>query len=98
MEQEQKITKKYWFKPARFWKYFAFYYPVSMEGWIVTFIFFTTLIRIFIIANNNSHSVSDMLIFSAPWVILSMVAFDFFCRRFGEFPSWWKRWKKGESK
>ena len=90
---EQKTIKKYWFKPARFWKYFAFYYPVSLVGWAVLYVFIMMLIRIFIIFNKTSHSISDLLISAAPWVILAMVVFDIFCRAFSEYPSWWKKHK-----
>ncbi len=84
----------YWFKPARFWKWFAFYYPASVEGWVVTVLLLGALIKCFLLADANSHSVSDTLISFAPWAIAIMVLFDLFCFRTGEYPYWWRKTDK----
>ena len=85
------MDKKYWFKPARFWKWFAFYYPVSFAGWIATLVLGAALIKIFVFIDANSHSGSDTLITFAPWAIAILLLFDLLCFRFGEYPSWWKK-------
>jgi len=84
---------KYWFKPARFWKWFAFYYPVSRRGWGVTFILIGIGALIFVFIDNRSHSGSDMLLNFAPWAIILMMFFDMLCFRHGEYPSWWRKRK-----
>jgi hypothetical protein len=85
---------KYWFRPARFWKWFAFYYPVSKEGWIVTTVLFLLGIKIFLMIDSHSHSVSDTLIAFAPWFIALACVFDLLCFRRGLYPSWWKKQHK----
>ena len=83
--------KKYWFKPARFWKYFACYYPVTFWGWFVTMFCFCSLVKIFWALNGIAHSISDLLYGFVPWVLVFMIIFDIFCHVFGEYPSWWRR-------
>ena len=83
--------KKYWFKPARFWKYFAFYYPVTFWGWFVTMFCFVSIVKIFWAFDKMTHSVSDTLIVFIPWALGFMILFDIFCRVFGEFSYWWRR-------
>lgn len=84
----------YWFRPARFWSFFAFYYPASPAGWVATLILLTILIWAFLGADQHSHSNSDTLIGFAPWFIAMLALFDLLCFRTGEYPSWWKKWKK----
>ena len=86
-----KTKTQYWFKPARFWKWFACYYPVSISGWIATIVLTFALIKSFILVDAFSHSSSDTLISFAPWAIGIFLFFDFLCFRFGEYPSWWRR-------
>jgi hypothetical protein len=83
--------KKYWFKPARFWKYCAFYYPITFWGWFVTVFLLTVFIKIFILVDLGTHSGSDTLIGFAPWAIGIFIIFDIFCRFFGEYPWWWRK-------
>ncbi len=85
--------EKFWFRPAKFWKYFAFYYPASIQGWFLTFLLVVIFVKIFMIIDLMSHSGSDTLISFAPWAIVIMLLFDFLCFRFGEYPSWWKKHK-----
>lgn len=85
---------KYWFRPARFWKWFAFYYPVSKEGWVVTTFLLLIGGKLFLIIDSRSHSVSDTLIGFAPWFIALACIFDLLCFRRGLYPSWWKQHKK----
>ena len=81
----------YWFKPKRFWKWFAFYYPVNLKGWIVTIVLFVFAVLIFCRIDSTSHSVSDTLFSFAPWIIGLMLIYDLLCFRTGEYPNWWKK-------
>ena len=83
--------KKYWFRPARFWGRFAFYYPASRAGWAVTVVLGMAFVKIFFFVDWHSHSGSDTLISFAPWAIAIFLVFDLLCFRFGEYPPWWKR-------
>lgn len=85
---------RYWFKPARFWNWFAAYYPVSWEGWAITVAGVAIFVWTFRRADRDSHSVSDTLIAFGIPAILIFIAFDFATRLTGEYPSWWKQWKK----
>lgn len=82
---------KYWFKPARFWKWFAAYYPSSWQGWLITILLLIFGTYIFCSIDARSHSVSDTLIAFSPWVIALGLLFDMFCFRTGEYPKWWRR-------
>ncbi len=81
---------KYWFKPARFWKWFAAYYPVSWEGWLASLVLLALGVIIFRKIDLQSHSGSDTLLMFAPWAIALFLMFDMLCFRRGEYPSWWK--------
>ncbi|EKD76407.1 MAG: hypothetical protein ACD_43C00123G0001 [uncultured bacterium] len=81
----------YWFKPKRFWKYFAAYYPVTWPGWVLTALLISSAGIIFIIINTNTLSFSDTLINFSPYAILLGLIFDFSCFRTGEYPAWWKK-------
>lgn len=81
----------YWFKPARFWKWFACYYPVSKEGWSVTLVLLGLVVGVFLYIDSRSHSVADTLIGFAPWGIALGALFDLLCFRRGEYPHWWRR-------
>jgi len=83
--------QKYWFRPARFWKWFAFYYPASKEGWAVTLFLLLLAIKMFVFIDSRSHSVSDTLLAFAPWAFTIMLLFDLMCFRKGEYPSWWRK-------
>ncbi len=87
------MKKHYWFRPARFWKWFAFYYPASVEGWIATGILFAIGVVMYRFVDSRSHSVSDTLLGFAPWFIAIASVFDLLCFRSGEYPSWWRRKK-----
>ncbi len=82
---------KYWFRPARFWKWFAFYYPASKEGWLVTIFLFAMAAALFRFVDSRSSSVSDTFLGFAPWFIALALVFDLLCFRRGEYPSWWRR-------
>jgi len=81
---------RYWFKPKRFFKWFAFYVPSSLRGWIVTIILILFAAVSFLFIDNRSHSSSDTILNFTPWAIIIMLIFDMLCFRFGEYPSWWK--------
>ena len=85
---------RYWFRPARFWNWFAAYYPVRWEGWAITFALAMSAIYLFRDIDGTSHSASDTLIRFSPRAILIFLIFDFVTRLTGEYPSWWhgKRW------
>ena len=84
-------TVPYWFRPARFWKWFAFYYPVSRRGWGVTLVLIGVAGLLFSFIDQQSYSVSDTLIAFAPWAIALLAVFDMLCFRHGEYPSWWRK-------
>ena len=81
----------YWFRPKRFWRWFAAYYPASWQGWIVTLILLALAVLVFRKIDSTSHSVSDTLFSFAPWAIAIMALFDLACFRKGEYPWWWKK-------
>ncbi|MEK7193296.1 MAG: hypothetical protein AAB652_00735 [Patescibacteria group bacterium] len=83
--------KNYWFRPKRFWRWFAAYYPASWQGWIATLVLAALLVAGFLIIDSRSHSGSDTLLGVAPFVIAIFLVFDLLCFRMGEYPSWWKK-------
>lgn len=84
------MKRRYWFHPARFWNFFAAYYPVTVEGWIVTIASLIALATVFAQVDARSHSGSDTLIGAAPGMIAIFLVFDLTCRWKGEYPSWWR--------
>ena len=87
---------KYWFKPKRFWKWFAFYHPVSLEGWVATMLLIDIAAILFVFVDARSDSISDTLIAFTPWLIALMCIFDLLCFRRGLYPSWWKPRKENK--
>lgn len=83
--------KNYWFRPKKFWKCFAFYYPSSWQGWVITIVLIALFMASFIAVDSNSHSGSDTVISFAPYGIAVFLIFDLLCFRKGEYPSWWKK-------
>lgn len=81
---------RYWFRPQKFFKYFAAYYPTSWQGWVVTIVLVVALMRIFVAVDVPSHSISDTLINFAPFAVIIFLIFDLLCFRKGEYPSWWR--------
>ena len=88
------MQKKYWFRPKKFWGWFAAYYPASREGWTVTAAAILALVLIFLSADRASHSVSDTFFAAAPGGIIVLLIVDLICFRTGEYPSWWRRHNK----
>jgi len=86
--------KTYWFKPKRFWRWFAAYYPVSLEGWAAMVLTLVALGLVFFLVDRTSHSVSDTFYAFAPWAVIILLAFDLISFRTGEYPSWWKKREK----
>ncbi|RJQ29064.1 hypothetical protein C4571_02275 [Candidatus Parcubacteria bacterium] len=83
--------RHYWFKPKRFWKWFAAYYPVSKEGWAVSIVLGAAFLGVFCYVDARSHSASDTFYGVAlPWIIVLLI-FDIVSFRTGEYPGWWKR-------
>ena len=95
MYHETQGGNRYWFKPARFWKWFAFYYPVSRAGWVATMFLVGLAVMTFLLIDSRSHSGSDTLIGFAPWFIALASVFDLLCFRCGEYPSWWHKHRTG---
>lgn len=81
----------YWFRPKRFWKWFAFYVPTSIAGYLITMVLLMLAAYAFVIIEQASLSGADTLISFAPWALALMLFFDLLCFRFGEYPSWWKK-------
>ena len=81
----------YWFRPKKFWKWFAFYYPASRRGWAVTLVLIGIAGLIFSFVDQNSHSATDTLLSFAPWAIVLMLIYDMLCFRKGEYPEWWRK-------
>ncbi len=82
---------RYWFKPARFWKWFAAYYPVTWEGWFLSVTLLVAAVGAFVVVDARSHSASDTFIGAAPWWIGIGVIGDALTRWKGEYPWWWRR-------
>lgn len=87
----EPVKQDYWFRPARFWRWFAFYYPSSRRGWGVTLMLLGLGGFSFSLIDSQSHSVSDTLINFAPWAIALMAIYDMLCFRHGEYPYWWQK-------
>lgn len=85
---------KYWFKPYRFWRWFAAYYPVSWQGWVVVIGALSALVKGFLWSDWNSPSLGDTLLWFIPLVILVLAVFDIITRIKGEYPWWWREWKE----
>ena len=83
--------KPYWFKPKRFWGWFAPYYPVSWQGWGIALFFLVReaetagacprvvqplLYSEFVMIDSRSHSVSDTLYGISFWFVLTFILFD----------------------
>ncbi len=94
---KQLSAKKFWFKPKKFWGWFAAYYPVTKEGWIITLMALLSLALIFFRADSASHSVSDTFFGAAPGIVIVFLIFDLISFRTGEYPSWWKRKNEKQS-
>ncbi len=87
--------KKFWFKPFKI-GYVALYYPVSIKGWIITLIAAFLVVYNFWKVDQLSHSTSDTLIGAVIPVGMVLVIFDIITRLRGEYPWWWKKWKKNK--
>lgn len=81
----------YWFKPARFWGWFAAYYPVSWPGWVISLALLALAVFVFLSVDAKSHSVSDTLIGAVVPLVAIGILFDVACRLKGEFPWWWRK-------
>lgn len=81
----------YWFRPKRFWKWFAFYVPASWAGWVATLVLIGLGAVFFCFASKDSSSLTDTFRRFVPLAVLLMLFFDFLCFRLGEYPSWWRK-------
>jgi hypothetical protein len=85
------MMMRYWFKPKRFWRWFAAYYPIRWQGWLVTLGCAGLLVYAFTSADTASSSLSDALISFGPRAIVVLILFDAATRLAGEYPWWWKK-------
>lgn len=83
--------KRYWFKPKRFWGWFAAYYPVSREGWILTFLAAVAIALIFFSADRTSHLASDTLYGFFVGIVVVLLVLDIIIRLTSEYPRWWHK-------
>lgn len=84
-----------WFKPKRFWKYWAAYYPVSWHGWAITLLLVTSLFLIYITIAVRTSSQIIILARFLPFVCIALLIYDHFSLSRGLYPSWWKNsWRK----
>jgi len=83
--------RKYWFRPLKFWKIFAFFYPTSKPGYIATLLLVVPLVFLYAFIESLGMSLFDTLFQFAPWAIAFGAIFDLLCFRFGEYPSWWRK-------
>jgi len=81
----------YWFKPKRFWKYFAAYYPATRQGWLITGLLLLCTLAIYWKIDLTSQSLADTWLNFAPYAVVLGLLFDFICLRTGEYPTWWKK-------
>lgn len=72
--------KKYWFRS----KYGFGYYPTTIKGGLVFFLYFAFLTYVFITIDKNSHSISDTLIGFAPFAFCATIILLFICYLTGE--------------
>lgn len=81
--------QKPWFKR----KLYGFgWYPATWQGWLVMAAYVYTVVKVFLLIDKGSHSVSDTLEgFVFPFVFLT-VALLFVCYKKGEKPKW--QWGK----
>lgn len=79
----------YWFRPKRWGKWIAVYYPASRIGWFFTILIVLIAVAMFCVVHLWSHSWSDTLKNFVPWALVFLFAYDALCIRFGEYPSWW---------
>ena len=86
--------RNYWFKPKRFWKYFAAYYPVSWQGWLTVLIALWILVKLFLAIDRTSSSGSDTLFSFTPYAIAVLGVLDIITLHTGEYPQWWRHWRK----
>lgn len=85
------LSDRYWFKPKRFWGWFAAYYPVSAWGWFTAIFFGVVLVLVFAAVDRRSHSVSDTFFAFAPLAVVILILADLVTRLKGEYPAWWKK-------
>ena len=89
-----KKINKYWFRPKRFWKWFAAYYPASWQGWLVVYLAMAGLGHALRLAEESSPLALDRLFYFAPYFFGILIAFDLLTRLTGEYPAWWKKQRR----
>ncbi len=57
--------KRSWFRPLGW-----VYWPVSLPAWLLTAFVLALCVWVFLAVDRNSHSVSDTLIGTFPWVMI----------------------------
>lgn len=79
-----------WFRPARFWNYFAAYYPISWEGWTVVLFALATVVVIFYTLEESIHSFLQSGLIIIPVVLFVALILDVIMRTKDEYPWWWR--------
>lgn len=87
----KKKETNYWFKPKRFWNWFAAYYPSSLEGWAIWIAAAAFLTYSFMKIDRASHSASDTFISFAPEAVIVFIFVDLITLLMGKYPAWWKK-------
>ena len=78
-------NKKLWFRAKKFgWGW----YPVSIEGWLITVLYVIAILQYAINADKTAHSASDALISISIPFIVTTVFLLIICYARGEKPKW----------
>jgi hypothetical protein len=85
------MINKVWFKPKRFWKWFAAYYPVAWQGWILALTSLALITYIFSRVSAEARSLQETVYMGAPALLVLLLILDIITIRTGEYPSWWKK-------
>jgi len=80
-----------WFRPRQFWKYWAFYYPVSWHGWFVSLACMLGLGIIFLSIAATGVSWRLVVLRFLPFLIIILIFYNQTTLKRGEWPSWWTR-------
>jgi len=85
------MEKKIWFRR----KLYGFgWTPCTWEGWAVLLVYVVFLVKVFVLMDRISHSISDMLIHMFIPYVLSTILLIYVCYKKGERPRW--QWGKRE--
>jgi hypothetical protein len=83
--------KTYWFRPKRFWKHFAAFYPSSWEGWLVSLALVGLIYEILRSVRLRTTDWQEASIIAAPAILILLIIWDMLMIQTGEYPKWWKK-------